>query len=294
MPSDIKLDDKSSVEETRAAYDALTENQKKIVTNYDVLTNAEVKIAELEDEKHEEVQYVTFVGILVGKDGNAYSDKIVEIHSVVQTGRTDENGSFQFNNVEFGKHTISVKDENGNIVAQREFEISLGAPTALNGHDIVAENGATFTVKMQVDGDAINFLNLEEGNKAPTVDTDDTKEDEPGIDIGEEETPDEDKTDEGIDIGEEETPDEEKTDEGIDIGEEETPKDDEGDDGIYIGEDGKGNDEDKKPTTIPDSVPDTGDESNIILWTVVLIISLAGLVVTSAIGIKDKKRARQF
>ena len=277
LPSDIKLDDKSSVEEARAAYEALTENQKKIVTNYDVLTNAEVKIAELEDEKHEEVQYVTFVGILVDKDGNAYSDKIVEIHSVVQTGRTDKNGSFQFNNVEFGKHTISVKDENGNIVAQREFNISLGAPTGLNGNDIIAENGDTFTVKMQVDGNEINFLSLEEGNKAPIVDTDDTKEDEPGIDIGEDETPDEDKTDEGIDIGEEET-----------------PKDDEGDDGIYIGEDGKGNDEDKKPTTIPDSVPDTGDESNIILWTVVLIISLAGLVVTSAIGIKDKKRARQF
>ena len=135
----------------------------------------------MENDNYEEVQSITLVGILVDKDGKAIADKIVEIHSVVQTGRTDENGSFQFNSVEFGKHTIFVKDENGNITAQREFNIVLGTPLTLNGNEIVAENGSVFTLRMQLDGDELTFLNIEDGNKAPVVDTDKNE----GIDIGE-------------------------------------------------------------------------------------------------------------
>lgn len=181
IPSDITLDDKATVETARSAYDALTDNQQKSVTNYNTLTDAEVEIAKLENDNYEEVQSITLVGILVDKDGKALVDKVVEIHSVIQNGRTDENGSFQFNNVEFGKHTIFVKDENGNIIAQREFNIVLGTPLSLNGNEIVAENGSVFTLRMQLDGDELTFVNVEEGNKAPVVDTDKNA----GVDIGE-------------------------------------------------------------------------------------------------------------
>lgn len=110
LPNPITIDSKDAVNAARNAYNMLTAAQKGYVTNYAKLQAAEVKIAELEDENYEEVQKVTFVGILVDKDGKALSDMIVEIHSAVQTGRTDENGSFQFNDVEFGKHTVYVKD----------------------------------------------------------------------------------------------------------------------------------------------------------------------------------------
>src|SRR5690606_23251155 len=47
---DMTLEDEDAVEEARAAYDALTEEQKDLVTNLDKLTEAEVKIEELEVE----------------------------------------------------------------------------------------------------------------------------------------------------------------------------------------------------------------------------------------------------
>lgn len=181
IPTDVTLDDKATVEAARKAYNTLTDNQKKIVTNYNTLINAEIKIAELENDNYKEVQSITFVGILLDKDGKALADKIVEIHSVVQTGRTDENGSFQFNSVEFDKHTMFVKDENGDITAQREFNIMLGSPLALNGNEIIAENGSVFTLKMQLNGGELTFLSIENGNKAPVVDTNRNE----GIDIGE-------------------------------------------------------------------------------------------------------------
>lgn len=181
IPNNVTLSNRDTVIAAREAYDALTDSQKAIVTNYEKLIEAEVKIAEIENDNYEEVQFVTFIGILVDENGNACADMIVEIHSTIQTGRTDENGSFQFNNVEFGKHTIFVKDENGNITAQRAFNIVLGTPLALNGNEIVAENGSVFTLRMQLDGDELTFVNIEDGNKAPVVDTD--KND--GVDIGE-------------------------------------------------------------------------------------------------------------
>lgn len=264
IPSEVTLDDKVAVETARTAYDALTDNQKKIVTNYDTLTDAEVKIAELENKDYEEVQSITFVGILVDKDGKALADKVVEIHSVIQTGRTDENGSFQFNNVEFGNHTVFVKDENGNITAQKEFNIVLGSPLALNGNEIVAENGSVFTVKIQLDGDELTFMNVEDGNKAPVVDTD--------------------KSDE---------------DTGIDIGDDKTPDTDKGDDGIYIGD---GDKVDTIPDTDVNtgndqgnvSSPQTGDNSNLALWYTLLVASLGGLIVTTYSGLRKRKYVGKY
>lgn len=185
LPNPITIDSKDAVNAARNAYNMLTAAQKGYVTNYAKLQAAEVKIAELEDENYEEVQKVTFVGILVDKDGKALSDMIVEIHSAVQTGRTDENGSFQFNDVEFGKHTVYVKDAKCNIISQREFNITLGSTLALNGNEIIAENGSVFTVKMQLDNGTLSFLNVENGNKAPVVDTSKGDKDSEGIYIGE-------------------------------------------------------------------------------------------------------------
>lgn len=171
IPANVTLSNRDTVTAAREAYDALTDGQKALVTNYKKLIEAEVKIAEIENDNYEKVQSVTFIGILVDKNGNACADMIVEIHSTIQTGRTDENGSFQFNGVEFGKHTIFIKDENGNIIAQKEFNILLGSPLAIQGSEIVAENGSVFTVKMQLDEDELTFLGIEEGNQAPIVDT---------------------------------------------------------------------------------------------------------------------------
>lgn len=224
IPSDITLDDKATVENARNAYNALTDNQKKIVINYKTLIDAEVIIAKIENDNYKEIKSITFVGILVDEDGKALVDRIVEIHSVVQTGRTDENGSFQFNSVEFGKHTIFVKDDNGNIIAQREFNITQGSPLSLKGNDVIAENGSIFTIKMQLDNDKLTFLNIEEGNKAPVINTDMNNE------------------------------------------------------STYIEEDNV-------------TIPNTGDDSNIALWIILLLASITGLAITAHSGYKQRKYA---
>lgn len=214
----ITLDDKAAVTNARNAYNMLTASQKGYVTNYSKLQNAEEQIAELDTDS----QSVTFVGILADKNGNPIEDAVVEIHSAVQTARTDENGSFQFNDVEFGKHTIYIKNDAGNVIAQREFNIMLGSPLAINDGDIVAENGAVFTVWIQLDGDDLTFLSIEEGNKAPEINTGKV-DDNSGIDIGG------DSTSASVNIG--------------DVTE-----------------------------------PQTGDETNIALWFVLLIASFGGIV----------------
>lgn len=227
IPSDISLDDKATVETARNAYNALTDNQKKIVINYKTLIDAEVVIAKIENDNYKETKSITFVGILVDKEGKALADRIVEIHSVVQTGRTDENGSFQFNSVEFGEHTIFIKDDNGNIIAQREFNIIQGSPISLKGNDVIAENGSIFTIKMQLDNGELTFLNIEEGNKAPVINTDKNNE------------------------------------------------------SIYDEED-KNNNQDNV------IIPNTGDDSNVALWIILLLVSIVGLVITRHSGYKQR------
>lgn len=258
IPTNVTLEDKSTIETARKAYDALTDSQKSIVTNYDVLTTAEVKIAELKNDDYKEVQSVTFVGILVDKNGKALFDTTVEIHSVIQTGKTDENGSFQFNDVEFGKHTIFIKDENGNVTSKRDFNIVLGSPLSINGDEIVAENGTVFTVKMQLDNGELTFMNVEEGNKAPVVDT--NKDDDNS---------------------------------GVDIGEDKTPEVNKGEDGIDIGDDSKvevpstGNNNSSQTGNI--NVPQTGDRRNVTIWYILLVMSLSVLIVMGGYELNNRR-----
>ena len=54
LPSEITLADKAAVESVRAAYDALTGDQKALVTNLSVLTGAEAKIRQQEALKEQE------------------------------------------------------------------------------------------------------------------------------------------------------------------------------------------------------------------------------------------------
>lgn len=219
LPDPITLKDKDAVEAARKAYDELTDAQKKIVYNYDDLIAAEVAIAELENEEYQSHQSVTFVGRVVDKNGNPMADVIVEIHSTVQTARTDSNGYFRFNDVEMGEHSITVKDTNGKVIATKNFTIVAGSPLSLVGDTITAENGAVFTMTIQAEQDMLTFLSLQEGDHTT-----------PGT--GNNPTP-------GIDIG--------------------------------------------------STSPQTGDNTNLLLWYILLVLSLSGLIVTT---LYNRKKSR--
>lgn len=226
LPNPITLDSENAVNEARNAYNMLTASQKSYVTNYSKLQDAEKTISELKLNDENTTPFVTFVGLLSDKNGKALSDYIVEIHSDVKTSKTDENGSFLFNTVEFGSHTMLIKDISGNVVAQKKFNIVDGTPLALNGDEIVAENGETFTLHIQLDGSNISFLSIEKGNKAPTIDTDH-------------------------------------------------------DDGIYIGDDNT-------------KIPNTGDDTNLLFWYIVLFASLAVLAGTTYLNVKNNRAAKHY
>ena len=98
-------------------------------------------------------------------------DKKVEIHSTKQNALTDPNGSFLFTDVEFGKHTLYVKDNNGNIESQKEFNIVMGSPLSINEDTIVAENHSVFTVKIEMKDGKLSFVDINKGNLAPKLES---------------------------------------------------------------------------------------------------------------------------
>ncbi|MDQ9890852.1 hypothetical protein RFZ55_00595, partial [Acinetobacter baumannii] len=46
----VTLESKKAIEAARAAYDKLSENQKKLVSNLEILTKAEAELKKLEEE----------------------------------------------------------------------------------------------------------------------------------------------------------------------------------------------------------------------------------------------------
>ena len=180
LPDNLTLNDKEKVEAARKAYDALTEAQKQIVTNYSDLIEAEVAIAELENEDYQSNQYVTFIGRIVDSNGKPMANVIVELHSKVQTARTDSNGFFRFNMVEMGRHSLIAKDANGKVIASKDFSIVEGTPLSVTEDIITAENRSTFTVTVEAKGSNLTLKDLQEGDH--TVAGGDLP-DEPGINI---------------------------------------------------------------------------------------------------------------
>ena len=182
LPKEVSLKDKDSVKKAREGYNNLTGAQKEFVSNYDKLLDAEKQIVLLEKD-NDEIKTITFVGVLVDKNGKPMEDKKVEIHSTQQNALTDPNGSFLFTDVEFGKHTLYVKDNNGNIESQKEFNIVMGSPLSINEDTIIAENHSVFTVKIEVKDGKLSFVDINKGNLAPKLESNEEDDLNQGITI---------------------------------------------------------------------------------------------------------------
>jgi Putative Ig domain. len=168
IPGNITLDSKNAVETAREAYNTLSENQKKMVTNFGELAEAEIAISVLEAENRP-LSRVMFMGKLVDKNGNSISNHTVEIHSVVQTTKTNSNGNFGFSDVEVGKHTLTVKDESDKILATKEFEIVLGTSLALKEDKITVTDGSVFTLTVGCYDNKLTFLGIAQGGNGLNV-----------------------------------------------------------------------------------------------------------------------------
>lgn len=173
IPSTVTLESEDAITSARNAYNLLLSNQKGYVTNYQNLTEAEDKLAEL--KKETDGKTVNMVCYVVDKNGKALVDYLVEIHSDVQQSRTDENGFARFSNVEMTNHTIIIKNAEGKELSNKSFKITKGNSLSLNGDEIVAQASSTFTLAIKADEESINFLNVESGDKAPKLENKDDK-----------------------------------------------------------------------------------------------------------------------
>lgn len=108
--------------------------------------------------------YATVVMRLVDASGQAMPGVTLELHSTPKVTKTDQNGIAVFYGVESGRHTIFVKDRNGNVLASKDFEVLFGDTTLLNGDQIIIKKGAASTLNMQLDGNTLVFLSLQEGD----------------------------------------------------------------------------------------------------------------------------------
>ena len=108
--------------------------------------------------------YATSVIRLVDASGNPLPDTILELHSTPQEARTDQNGIAVFAEVENGVHTLYAKNGNGTIFALKSFELLFGENTGIMNDQITVKAGTAFTLNVQVDGNELKFLNLQEGD----------------------------------------------------------------------------------------------------------------------------------
>ena len=108
--------------------------------------------------------FATSVIRLVDASGNPLPDTILELHSTPQEARTDQNGIAVFAEVENGVHTLYAKNGNGTIFALKSFELLFGENIGIMNDQITVKAGTAFTLNVQVDGNELKFLNLQEGD----------------------------------------------------------------------------------------------------------------------------------
>ncbi len=113
--------------------------------------------------------FATSVIRLVDASGNPLPDTALELHSTPQEARTDRNGIAVFAGVETGVHTLYTKDGNGTVFALKSFELLFGEHTGINGDQITVKAGTAFTLNVQVQGNELKFLSLQEGDHYQVV-----------------------------------------------------------------------------------------------------------------------------
>lgn len=95
-------------------------------------------------------------GTLTDEDGNPIPDAVVDIGG--KTGKTDKDGNFTVKDVPAGTHTVTVTDENGEIIGHTQLTIgepgsgSLALTTDENGNYVIIPNSSTkgIVLKMSI------------------------------------------------------------------------------------------------------------------------------------------------
>ena len=98
----------------------------------------------------EQTNTINMVVHLINSSEKALVNYIVEIHSKVQSSRSDSSGNVSFNGIEFGNHTIYVKNEAGTTLASKNLELVKGDSFSIDGDKITVKPGQTISFSLVV------------------------------------------------------------------------------------------------------------------------------------------------
>ena len=97
---------------------------------------------------------------MVNAENKAIDNLKLELHSTPQKALTDENGCAAFDSIEFGSHTLSVKEADGTTKGSISFTIAEGNQLSLSGNVITAPNGANFMLIVRYDQNNLELVSV--------------------------------------------------------------------------------------------------------------------------------------
>lgn len=115
-------------------------------------------IPDSNDTASDTVNIITHV---VGADGKALVDYIIEMHSTVKTATTDSSGNASFDSMEMGTHTVYIKNADGTTVASKNFKLQSGDSLSMSGDTITVVPGQTISMTIKVDGSTASIESVE-------------------------------------------------------------------------------------------------------------------------------------
>ena len=104
---------------------------------------------------------------VLSADGMSLNGMTLELHSTPQSAILGEDGFAKFNPIEFGEHTIILKDKDGNVLAEKHITVNAGMSFAVNGDVVTAVRGSNCTLTVRYNGDGTMTLVSIQGTDSP-------------------------------------------------------------------------------------------------------------------------------
>ncbi len=95
---------------------------------------------------------------IISADNEPIPGISVELHSDPMYSETDSEGNVSFENVEFGRHTLFIRDKDNSSTASKKFTLVSGSKTKMNGDIITAKAGGTLSLAVEYDGSKIKII----------------------------------------------------------------------------------------------------------------------------------------
>lgn len=105
---------------------------------------------------------------VMDSQGSPVVGATAELHSTPRYGTTDGQGCVIFANVEYGAHTLTIYDANGNKMGGKSFTLASGG-FGVDGSVITASNGGLLDINVLVENGTLQFTDVSLGQSAAAL-----------------------------------------------------------------------------------------------------------------------------